>query len=240
MKELFGKFVVWLLTTRLWYWFASEFLAHFTFRWWGYTKFDCSKYEHLQWKISTEARKGIYIWSLSDRSSAASKTILWAVKILNSVSGKESYNLTHSGIFNLFEENVVIHMKGEGIRKDHILNIFKECDDFKMNFVPLSNDQLAQVKHRVDYLLKKKVQYDYPQSLAGLDEIVKKGFTEDEWRKFIDANPSLYCSEMVLAALVGIVPLTIPTSLGVSYFDPDCVVELGESFFEYFGSKENE
>lgn len=217
-----NKFLEWFDGTWFYKWFASTFVAHFTFRNWGYTKFPIDEY----FDIVKMAKPGeFYAFVSSDYQSLASKLIRLAV------NGKTRF--THAGIilFNGIEKTTAMHMQGKGLVVEPLLNVLKQSDYFAVVRIPLQNQKCEkEALDRIKWALEnmEKIEYDYEQTLdekARVQKLMAKRTLKDV--------VSWYCSELFLHVFAGLTQKELKPRkvLGRDVFDPDSVADHGEVIY---------
>lgn len=209
---MFKRFAKWFITTRAWRWIAGNIIAHFTFRVMGYTEFPMQDYFKMidVIGVSQAARNGraIYAFSCSDHQSLASILI----RLIAGRKGKGKYS--HSGVilFGNDRTTQAMHMMGQGLVIEPLLNVLKRVDYFTLVEIALPQDGYERAQKRIAYIQNNQlgIRYDYAQTLNN--------------------GPRIYCSELVYIILreaIDSINILSKPIWGRRVFDPDAVVRLG-------------
>lgn len=206
MESMVHSFLDWFLRSSIWRWFASKYMAHFTFRVMGYPEFPMGHY----FSITDLAKSGdFYAFVSSDYQSLAS------LAIRGLTSGSKPALWSHAGLilFNGIRDTKELHMKGNGVNHETLLRTLREADYFAVIRIPLEAGGVEKVKDKIKWVLENRdrIKYDYAQDLGNSPDI-------------------LYCSELVHFIFSGFTaePIKTKTILGREAFDPDSVFEMGE------------
>lgn len=208
--KIIDKFFSWFSRTKLWLWFARNIVGHLNFRLFGYPNFPMSKYQKIIDAIKRSEESGYFLYAFvsCDSKSLAAYLIRWV---------SQGY-YSHAGIINYPVPDQIVHMRGDGVQQDLLLDLLKEIDNFAIVRYPISKENLDKANLRIKDVIDSQIPYDYQQE--------------------IDSN-KLYCSELVwtvgddLVELSGFDP---NTELGRQVFDPDRVYQLGQVIFEHRSS----
>ncbi len=208
----FQRALRWFSRSKLYRWVAGNILAHATFRVGGYPRLPMESYEEIQSALAEGHAKGpaIYAWVQSDTLSLAATLTNWL--------SKSDY--THAGIIDPNDPTRVFHMKGTGLKHDHILEVMKQTDRFALVRYEVTPEQFEEYKARLRELEHEGVKYDYPMEMEDLEG----GEVDD-----------IYCSELVWHLGKGLVSDDAfwPKKIGGRYvFHPDDVRSSGELLFE--------
>jgi hypothetical protein len=208
---MINRFLKWLDGTKAWELFAKHIIAKFTFRWFGYTKFPVEKYFDIEKAMIEEERKGpgIFAFACSDDMSLASVLIRW-------ITGKGTYS--HAGLLERRGPGRVfaIHMKGDGVRQEHLLRVLKEVDVFTVVRIKMDKKSLITALGRISYVKAntQEITYDFEQELG--------------------SDKAIYCSELVYKTCEGLIEGIdghLKSIAGRRVFDPDAVAKIGKVVF---------
>jgi hypothetical protein len=192
-----------LSKTDFWKWFVKNFMTGLTTRIYGYPQFPMEDFFKIVDLMKPDC---LYAFACSDYKSIGSSSIR---AVSNSL-------FTHAGvILNAKDRDTkVIHMRSDGLNREHMLALLREVDYFAVIEIPLVGKQaLDVVKSRIEstWMRRKDLVYDFEERLGN------------------DQN-KLYCSEYVLT-LCGDLCVTKPktmTVLGREVFAPDNILDIGK------------
>ena len=204
-KDMLNTLFKWISRTRLWIWVSKNIISKMTFRLWGYTKFPMTDFFKIQDILDKSRKEGryIYAFSMADVKSVSSILIRFVTQGF----------YTHSGVII---DNMCYNMQASGIKKEHLLDVLKECDYFVIARFKIENETNKDgliVAEQLEDLYSKKIKYDFQQELG---------------------NEYLYCSELVY--IIGkdrsqnIQPVDI---LGRKAYEPDTILKQGEIIYEH-------
>jgi len=211
---VFTRFLKWLDGTKAWKWFANKIIAKFTFRWFGYPEFPAEEYFAVEKEIlkSEQETPGIVAFACSDDMSLASVLIRW-------ITGKGRYS--HAGLIEYRGPGSLyaVHMKGDGVRQEHLLRIMKEIDVLTIVKIPMKQEDLITALGRLSYIKtnQKEISYDFEQELG--------------------SDKAIYCSELVYKVCKDLVPdldSHLKHIAGRDVFDPDAVTKIGKTIFSNY------
>jgi len=217
----------WFTNTHVWLFIARHYIAHFTFRTFGYPKFPMSRYLEIKKILEEDNGKSLFAFVSADKSSLAWK--------LTNLMTKAKWG--HAG-FVLLDENkepIIWHMKGSGITKWHLLDIVREVDDFAVIKMSIPEAAIDEAKARLNKIISAPtVKYDYQLELnpAFINWLLSGSESLPEGEK----NLKLYCSEFVYVVGYGLVDdpdFKERSSYGLKSFEPDNVFACGEVVFQH-------
>ena len=233
---MFNSIITWILSTNLYKKFARHWLAYFTFRIFGWTKFPLGKYFDIR-KIakSMDGHYGLLAFVSCDK------------QILNY---KLNHLLTgckwgHAGLVYCGADGELRtkEMINSGLTDQYLVDLLREVDDFSLLWLPMTPENFGKAQQRIDRLdtAPEKVEYDF---LLQLDDTLMKWVrgevqelnTGEKKPKF---DFRAYCSGYVYMVAHGLVEdPDFKTSwvMGREVFEPDDVYKGADVLYEgHFG-----
>src|SRR5690606_13497222 len=135
---MLNKLLTWFLSTKLWVSLARHLVAYFTFRVFGYPKFPMQKYFEILDLMSKDP-ESLYAFVSADKDSLAWKLTNFLTKA----------QWGHAGFAEIENGHVIIwHMKAKGLQKWHLLDLLRECDNFAIIKLGVSN--INEAKNRLN------------------------------------------------------------------------------------------
>lgn len=218
----------WAVSTKIWEMFARHWMAHFTFRVFGYTKFPLEKYFDIK-AICDKSPNAMYAFVLTDPACLS-------FKVNRLVTGCD---WAHAGI--VVEENGHLygyHMKSGGLLRWHLLDLLRESDHFALLKMPLEGADLATAKARLQALINAPlVPYNFQFSMPlPVIDWLSKGEPLTVAEEGTLHTLKLYCSEFVFVIGVGLgknAKFVSRWDYGQEVFEPDDLYAACPVVFEY-------
>jgi hypothetical protein len=208
MKKIINAFLQWFDDTWVWKWFAKNILAHLTFRIAGYPRFDFDRFNELRDLLDKAWNddEAVYAFVLADKKTLAS--------ILIRAVSKSRWS--HAGWLTRDPRMgpVAVHMKGSGLVYHHVANTLRECDDFAVVRIEVTDKQAVMGKVLGYAKNPGRVRYDFEQELS--DDLCP-----------LDVE-DIYCSELVWICAKDHAHLATSEVLGRVAFSPEDVARSGE------------
>jgi hypothetical protein len=199
--------------TRFWQWLSAKIIAHLTFRLFGYPRLPMEQYFDIVEAVAAAERQGpgFCAFVQSDTLSLAALLTRWVT----------ASTYTHAGVLDPEDSSQVFHMKGNGIVRQHLLEVLRQTDRLAIVRFDLVPEEAEVFERRLDDLLQRRVAYDYQLEL------------ED-----FEARPvtKLYCSELVWHLGKGLVDhraFRPQLQAGRHVFAPDTIRASGRLLFEH-------
>ena len=228
LRNLFGTFLNWFVSTTAWEMFARHFMAHLTFRIFGYTKFPLEKYFEVKAAFDKDP-KAIYAFVLTDPACLSFKLDRMLTKC----------DWAHAGI--VVERNGHLygwHMKSDGLNHWHLLDLLRESDHFALLRIPIEGTDVQVANDRLNTIINTPmVPYNFQFSMP---TPVIEWLTEGKPLSLIGDKAlqslKLYCSEFVFVIGVGLVKnpkFVARWDFGQNVFEPDDLYGSCSVVFEY-------
>ena len=214
MLRILLRPVEWFMKTKAWEWLSGKVLNHIILRFWGYPSFPLDPgIKEIEKAIRAwheRGNRGVIAFCCTDRASLTGR-------LIRTVTGGQ---FSHAGLLLngwSFADMQALHMISKGMMFEHPMNPFSEADEVRIvgfHMTP-ENAKLAEGRIGNFLALREVIRYDFEQRLGN--------------------EKRIYCSELVLLAIQGLVPPTmaIPTEIaGRPVFTPDSVAAAGELIYE--------
>jgi hypothetical protein len=225
LQKLIQNFV----KSQTWRIIARKYIAHLTFRIWGYPKFDLGNYPKIK-KIITDNPTSVFGFVGADTQSLS-----WTINHMFT-----GCQWGHAGMIEMVQDEPMISdMRGEGLDSDHLLNYLKETDHFALLEFKFKDEDAKQKALARWKRIKTapNVNYDYELSL---DPKLISWATNDDQNvqiKTLDVGTlplNIYCSEYPYLIGVGLVEPDFKTEeqYGVLAFEPDDFYKFSTVRFE--------
>jgi hypothetical protein len=215
LKRLFFWWLEWFLATKFW-----KSIVRMTPRLYGYPKFPLEQYFTLR-DIVRKDPAAIYCFVGVDNSSVST---LIQRRILN-------FYWAHSGFVYLDEDNElsIHHLRWYGLLRWKLLKYLRECDEFALIRLPLTEDEKEIANARIAKIAKSKLIYKLRDNIHLEDQHTDKDF----WLK--TDHFTLYCSEYQYVVCKGL--MNSVWDSGKVRFAPDDIYRGGEVVWEFRGKK---
>ena len=211
IQKVFFRCLEWILATRFW-----KSIVRMTPRLYGYPKFPLEQYFTLR-KIVRSDPEAIYCFVGVDNASMSTKIQRWIFDVY----------WAHSGFVYLDDEDEVSihHVRWYGLLRWKLLKYLRECDEFALIRLQLSEENKKIVTAKIDKIGKSKILYKMRDNI----HLEKQHTDKDFWLKtdrFV-----LYCSEYQYMVCKGL--LNSIWGIGKARFVPDDIYEGGEVVWEF-------
>lgn len=212
------------MESRPWIWFLRRIVGVFKVRLIGYPKYPMENYYKIRRIIrDSPDKKKLYGFVFRDSQSLS-------YMFNHFFTGAE---WSHAGVVTLLDDGEVgvVHMLGTGMNFDYLIELLKECDEFKLLELPFDEKEQTTAKYRLEKLISISTQIDYDYGFTISSDA--RDFVED---KIELTDPKqrikLYCSELVW--VLGVDDgnkFAVRKIQGRDVFEPDDVLAISKVIF---------
>jgi len=222
--NLTAQIISFFMESRPWVWLLRKVISVLHFRLIGYPKYKIEKYYQIRNILRDNLdTKKIYGFVSKDSQSLS--------YIFNRIFTGAKWS--HAGVVQLLEDGEVgiVHMLGNGMNFDYLIELLKECDEFKLLELPFDEEEQSTAKSRLEKLItvSNQIDYDFGFSISheALDYVEGKISIKNTSKRL-----KLYCSELcwVLGVKEGN-EFALRKIQGKEVFEPDDVIAISKVIF---------